>query len=76
MKFSWPLEKRNSCQKIAVSDVTMVDCLIGGEIEEISPSKENATFHSVMSIKLIDISGDTRKTFYHDSYSLGVFIAH
>ena len=33
----------------------MVDCLIGGEIEEISPSKENATFHSDMSIKLIDI---------------------
>ena len=33
----------------------MVDFLIGGEIEEISPSKENATFHSDMSIKLIDI---------------------
>ena len=36
----------------------MVDCLIRGKIEEISPSKENATFHSVMSIKLIDIDTD------------------
>ena len=32
-----------------------MDCVIGTETEEISPSKENATFLSHMPIKLIDI---------------------
>ena len=53
-KFNWPLEKK-SFANFFVSDVTMVDYLVEGEIEEISPSEEKATFSYDMPIKLIDI---------------------